>query len=179
LIIVFPLLAGIIYSVKIHPRIPRLKDIFAVKSIIVALSWTVGNTFLPIPNLNAHFMIIVMIFYFFFIKSIINTVLFDLMDVEGDKKIGANTIPVVMGASETIKFLLILNSTLIIMILFCRIYGLFQAYLLPMIFCVIYGYLYIGYFYNNKNRLQMEIMVDGEWILIVFISLLPYKSISL
>ncbi len=176
LILIFPLLAGIVYSIRIHHRIPRLKDIFAVKSIIVALSWTVGSTFLPIIYSNQNFMIVGLVFYFFFIKSMINTVLFDLMDVEGDEKIGANTIPVVMGPSRTIKLLLILNSTLIVVILFSSVYGFFQAYLLPLIFCVIYGYLYILYFYHNKIRLQLEIMVDGEWVLMVFISLLHVKT---
>lgn len=32
LIILFPLLAGIMYSKKLHPNIPRLKNIFPVKA---------------------------------------------------------------------------------------------------------------------------------------------------
>ncbi len=172
LIIIFPLMAGIVYSIKIHPRIPRLKDIFPVKSIIVALSWTVGNTFLPIVNGKNNFQIMVFVFYFFFTKSFINTVLFDLMDFKGDKKIGTRSIPVVVGPSRTILLLLILNSSLCLMILFSLSYGFFQPQKLTLIFCLIYCYCYIIYFYKAKNRLQMEIFVDGEWILILFISLL-------
>jgi 4-hydroxybenzoate polyprenyltransferase len=176
LVLLFPLLAGLVYSIQINPRIPRLKDIFAVKSLIVALSWTVGNTFLPIVNFNMNPMVMFMIFYFFFIKSFINTVLFDVMDVEGDKKTGTMTIPVVIGASNTIKLLLVLNSTLLILIYAALLYGLFQIFfLVPLIFCIIYGYVYIMFFSRNKNRLNMDIMVDGEWILIVFIRLLVMK----
>lgn len=172
LIIIFPLMAGIVYSIQIHPRIPRLKDIFPVKSIIVALSWTVGNTFLPIVNGKHNFLIMVFVFYFFFTKSFINTVLFDLMDFKGDKKIGTKSIPVVVGPSRTVLLLLIFNSSLCLMILFSLSYGFFQPQTLPLIFCLIYCYCYIIYFYKAKNRLQMEIFVDGEWILILFISLL-------
>ncbi len=175
LIFLFPLLAGMIYSIKITPRIPRLKDIFAVKSLIVALSWTVGNTFLPIVGYDINTMVILLIFYLFFIKSFINTVLFDLMDVEGDRETGTRTIPVVMGKLHTIKLLLVLNSTLLIMVHISMVYGLFQILIIPLIFCIIYGYSYILYFSRNKNRLQMDILVDGEWILIVFISLLQIK----
>ena len=175
LVLLFPLLAGVVYSIQINPRIPRLKDIFAVKSLIVALSWTVGNTFLPIVNFNMNPMVLFMVFYLFFIKSFINTVLFDVMDVEGDKKTGTMTIPVVIGASNTIKLLLVLNSTLLMLIYAALLYGLFQILLVPLIFCIIYGYLYIMFFSHNKNRLNMDIMVDGEWILIVFISLLVMK----
>lgn len=172
LVLLFPLLAGVIYSIQVHPRIPRLKDIFAVKSLIVALSWTVGNTFLPLVNYNSDLLVMSLIFYFFFIKSFINTVLFDLMDVEGDKITGAMTIPVVMGASRTIKLLLILNTTLIFLVYQAVTYQLFSVLIIPLIFCVIYGYVYILYFSGTKNRFQMDILVDGEWIMVAFISLL-------
>ncbi len=175
LVLLFPLLAGVIYSIQINPRIPRLKDIFAVKSVIVALSWTVGNTFLPIVDYNVNLMVMVMIFYLFFIKSFINTVLFDLMDVEGDVKTGTMTIPVVIGASSTIKLLLVLNSSLLILIHTALVFGLFQMFLIPLIFCIFYGYFYILYFSRKKNRLNMDIMVDGEWILVVIISLLRMR----
>ena len=172
LIILFPLLTGILYSKKLHPNIPRLKNIFPVKSITVALSWTVGNTFLPIVNGKTNLQIILFIFYFFFTKSFINTVLFDLTDFKGDKEVGVRTIPVVMGPERTILLLLFLNSTMSILIVICIFCGLFKLLRLPLIFCSIYCYLYIIYFYRTKNRLRMEILVDGEWILLVFISLL-------
>lgn len=175
LVLLFPLLAGLVYSIQINPRIPRLKDIFAIKSLIVALSWTVGNTFLPIIDYNVNLLVLLLIFYLFFIKSFINTVLFDLMDVEGDEKTGTMTIPVVIGTSNTVKLLLVLNSTLIILIHASLVYRLFQILLIPLIFCITYGYVYIMYFSRNKNRLKMDIMVDGEWILIVFIILLRIK----
>ncbi|HHT18785.1 MAG: UbiA family prenyltransferase [Euryarchaeota archaeon] len=178
LIILFPLLAGIMYSKKLHPNIPRLKNIFPVKSIIVALSWTVGNTFLPIVNGKTSFQVMLFIFYFFFIKSFINTVLFDLIDYQGDKVIGVQTIPVVVGPERTILLLLFLNSTMSILILICVSYGLFKPLTLPLIFCLIYCYLYIIYFYKTNNRLRMELLVDGEWIFLVFISLATYTSIQ-
>lgn len=176
LVLIFPLMAGVVYSIKIHPRIPRLKDIFAVKSLIVALSWTVGNTFLPIVDLNAHLMVMTLIFFFFFVKSFINTVLFDLSDVEGDRKIGAMTIPVVIGSGNTIKILLILNSTLLIFLYISIVYNFFQSLIIPLLFGIIYGYFYIFYFYQRKNRLLMELMVDGEWM---FIFLITYCMIIL
>ncbi len=180
LIILFPLMAGIIYSIQIHTRIPRLKDIFAVKSLIVAMSWTVGNTFLPMVDLTTnfaitHIVLIAIIFSFFFIKSFINTVLFDLMDVEGDRKIGAMTIPVVIGNNNTVKLLLILNTCLIPLIYISITNGFFQFFIIPLVFCIIYGYIYILYFYFNQNRLQLDILVDGEWILLVFISLMRIR----
>lgn len=174
LILLFPLIAGLIYSIKIHDSIPRLKDIFAAKSLIVALSWTIGNTFLPIVDSNVNLILVTIIFSFFFIKSFINTVLFDLMDVEGDKKIGTITIPVVIGPLQTVKLLLVANSLLIILLYISIDYGVFLKLILPLIFCIIYGYVYIMYFYQKKNRFQLEILVDGEWILIFLIIIMMH-----
>ncbi|WP_281774270.1 UbiA family prenyltransferase [Methanobacterium formicicum] len=175
LVLIFPLIAGLIYSIKFHPRIPRLKDICGVKSFTVALSWTVGNTFLPVIGHRVDFILMGLAFYFFFIKSFINTVLFDLLDRKGDKQSKTITIPVVMGKSRTIQLLLILNTTLILVIQLALAFKLLPVFIIPLIFCTIYGYLYIFYFSRQENRLEMDILVDGEWILVAFIIILLVK----
>ncbi|CDG64954.1 MAG: hypothetical protein PWQ15_1121 [Methanobacterium sp.] len=170
LVLIFPLITGLIYSIKFHPRIPRLKDICGVKNFSVALSWTVGNTFLPVINQCVDFLFMGLVFYFFFIKSFINTVLFDLLDREGDKKNKTITIPVVMGKSCTILLLLILNTTMILVIQLALTFKLLLINLL--IFCTVYSYLYIFYFSHKENRLEMDILVDGEWILVALLTIL-------
>lgn len=171
-IILFPIIAGIIYSIRISPSIPRMKDIFAVKSIVVALSWSLGSTFLPIIHQNVHSLTIIILFYFFFAKSFINTVLFDVMDIKGDKINNVQTIPVVIGTSKTKKLLLVLNTTLILFLFFSWDFVFIKKFIILFILCIMYGYWYILYFFKNKNRLKLEILVDGEWILILIISLL-------
>ena len=111
-----------------------------------------------------------LVFYFFFIKSFINTVLFDLLDREGDKKNKTITIPVVMGKSCTILLLLILNTTMILVIQLALTFKLLLINLL--IFCTVYSYLYIFYFSHKENRLEMDILVDGEWILVALLTIL-------
>ena len=163
-IILFPFCTGIVYSIKISSF--RLKDITGIKNITIALSWTVIGTFLPLAISFRDFIVILLIFYFFFIKCFLNAVLFDVRDIEGDRMSGVKTIPVVFGREKTKNLLLILNSTLIPWLAFSYFSGFFHQYLFVLIFCIAYGYWYILHFCKDGIKIgkSLDLLVDGEWI---------------
>ncbi|MFZ3060518.1 MAG: UbiA family prenyltransferase [Candidatus Methanoperedens sp.] len=170
--VLFPQFIGIIYSIKISNF--RLKDITGVKNIVVALSWAVVGTFLPLENNRRNLIQILLIFYLFFTKLFINTVLFDVRDIEGDGANGVITVPVLLGIEKTRILLLILNSTLIFWLIFSYIQGFFQKYLLIIIFAICYGYWYILHFCRKNIKIgkSLDLLVDGEWIPIAILALI-------
>ena len=167
LILLFPIISGIAYSKNIFSAfgIPRLKDIFLVKSLIVASSWAVCAAFLPMIYLSGNFTKLGFIFPLFFIKMFINTVLFDVRDVVGDALNDVKTIPVVIGIKKTRRFLLILQSSLLVWL--ALFLDSFSRYYVILIISMIYGYLYIIYFCceNEHNGVLRDVLVDGEWII--------------
>ncbi len=171
LILLFPLCAGVAYNIKLSPRIPRLKDILGVKNIITALSWAVGTTFLPFVGLfEPSLIFICSLFYFFFMKSFINTVLYDIRDIDGDRENGIITIPVKIGKENTKNLLLIATSSLLVMSFILLLinqvsFGLF----LTMVFCVFNAYWYIGYTCNNDeiHKYKMPLLINGEWFFVL------------
>ncbi len=170
--VLFPQVVGIIYSIKISDF--RLKDITGVKNIVVALSWAVVGTFLPLENNRRNLIQILLIFCLFFTKLFINTVLFDVRDIEGDSANRVITIPVLLGIGKTRILLLILNSTMISWLIFSYSEGFFQKYLLIIIFAVSYGYWYILHFCKEGIKIgkSLDLLVDGEWILISILVLI-------
>ena len=173
-VILFPLFLGLLYSVKLNSNMPRLKDITGVKNITVALSWSVGTTFLPIIfNSEKGIISVILIFYLFFIKSCINSIIFDIRDIEGDRESNIRTIPVLLGKNKTKSLLLILNSTLIPWLIFAYFKGFFYRYFFVLILLILYGYWYIMYFSgdNIKKGKIMDLLIDGEFILIAIIAL--------
>ncbi len=170
--VLFPQIVGIIYSIKISDF--RLKDITGVKNIVIALSWAVVGTFLPLENNRCNLIQILLIFYLFFTKLFINTVLFDVRDIEGDGANGVITIPVLLGIEKTRILLLILNSTLISWLVFSYLQGFFQKYLLIIIFAISYGYWYILHFCKEGIKIgkSLDLLVDGEWIPIAILALI-------
>ena len=176
-VLLFPLFSGTLYSVKFSKNLPRLKDILGVKNITIALTWAVGSTLLPaICLLEKEIMQILLIFYFFFLKSLINAVLFDIRDIEGDRISGVRTMPVVFGRKKTKNLLLILNSTLIPWLAISYLSGFFYQYLPVLIFAIAYGYWYIIHFCKEGVKIgkSLDLLVDGEWIpIVIFCFCLP------
>ncbi len=167
LILLVPFMSGILYSADVFSviGIPRLKDIFLVKSLIVAFSWAICITFLPALYLHGDLTKLWFIFPFFFIKIIINTILFDIRDVVGDTLNGINTIPVVIGVARTRQLLLILQSLLVVLLVLFL--DLFSKYYVILILSMTYGYLYILHFCgeSNHNGTSWDLLLDGEWII--------------
>jgi len=163
---------GVVYSIKILSF--RLKDILGVKNAIVALAWAGTCSFLPLTVSFRVPIQILLVFYFLFIRCVINTTIFDVRDIEGDKLSGVRTIPVVFGRRKTKNLLLILNSTLIPWLAFSYLAGYFHLYLFVLIFAIVYGYWYILHFCKEGLKIgkSMDLLVDGEWILIVLLCLI-------
>ena len=165
-ILIVPFLSGIIYSTNSLSiiGIPRLKDIFLVKSLIVAFSWAVCAAFLPAIYLHNPGKLC-FTFPFFFIKVFINTILFDVRDVEGDTLNGIKTIPVVIGVNRTRQSLLIIQSLLVVLLVLFS--DLFSKYYVILIASMVYGYIYILYFCNTNHHRDMswDLLLEGEWVL--------------
>jgi len=166
-VLLFPLLLGILYSVRLSSNFPRLKDITGVKNLTIALSWAVGSTFLPAIYLSEKkIALILLIFYLFFLKSYINSVIFDVRDIEGDRLSGVRTIPVFLGLARTKNLLLFLNSTLVVWLIVINFY--LPRYTAVLLFAVAYGFWYILHFCREgiKPGKSLDLLVDGEFIII-------------
>ena len=85
-VIFIPLIANALYSSRLIPGLPRLKDIPFMKNLVVAFSWALVCVLIPAAyskRLDAKVLLIIL---FMALKSIINTVLYDVRDVAGTKR---------------------------------------------------------------------------------------------
>ncbi|MEN6553468.1 MAG: UbiA family prenyltransferase [Methanobacterium sp.] len=169
LILLVPLFAGVVYSIKVSSKLPRLKDIFAVKNIIIALSWAVVTTFIPAINTpNVSWAFIIPIFYFFFVKSFVNSVVCDIRDIKGDTANGIRTIPVGIGKEKTKKILSALTFSIMPVISILLFYGLSLGYFITMAFSMVNSYWHINYVSNAEEISKyMSLLVHGEWIFVL------------
>ncbi|MEM1513766.1 MAG: UbiA family prenyltransferase [Candidatus Thermoplasmatota archaeon] len=167
-IFLLPFIMGAIYSIKISSF--RLKDLFLAKNLTVSLSWAISAALLPCV-FGGDIFFAGMMFVFLFIKCFVNTVIFDVRDIEGDRKARANTIPVVLGIKNTLKILLFINSLLFIWLFICIQKKFFMEYIPAVIFSIIYGYTYIFLICKKSSKkLNFDYMVDGEFILLFLLS---------
>ncbi|ASJ04466.1 hypothetical protein A3L01_03470 [Thermococcus barossii] len=166
LVVLFPIVAGTLYSIRLLPGYPRLKDITGVKNLIIAITWANGTAFLPyLVTGGVELQRVALIYYFFFMKSMVNTMLFDVRDIEGDRINGIQTIPVKLGLERSRALLLLLNSTFIPWIITAHSFGYFGKYMPVLAFSILNGYIYILYFTRRNYRPGkiLDVWVDGEW----------------
>jgi 4-hydroxybenzoate polyprenyltransferase len=164
-IMLLPIVANAAYGSRISSHIPRLKDIPVMKNLLVAFIWASLISVLAAWG-EADLFGIAFIYYFLLEKSFINTVLYDIRDLEGDRRSGVRTIPVLVGQKWTAVTLLALNSTLLpFLLLIARSWQLLAFGL------VIYGYIYILAFNKGGNKNALDLCVDGEWMIAYIILL--------
>jgi 4-hydroxybenzoate polyprenyltransferase len=168
IVLATPVVIGIFYSIKISPKIPRFKEITGAKSVLVALSWSLIGGLLPLYAQPINFEKLALVFTYIFAQVMINTILFDSLDTKGDLGSGIKTIPTALGPKRTKKLLLFANSALIAWLGFCYFENLFIKCIPALLMGVIYGYIIVLKFLNKDARkVSTEIIIDGEWLLIV------------
>lgn len=158
-VIFIPLAANALYSARLIPGIPRLKDIPIMKNVIVAISWASVCTLMPALETNEPAKAIILVTYFMMARVFVNTVVFDIRDVDGDRANGVRTIPVILGRGKTTAVLLSVNTTLLPWIMVGGSSELLAAIM------ILYGYAFIMCFRKRRSPLAMELFVDGEWLM--------------
>jgi 4-hydroxybenzoate polyprenyltransferase len=165
-VLCIPLALGLLYSIRISGV--RLKSIFIGKNATVSLSWALEASLLP-----AVFVVrtpaILLMFTFIFVKGFINTILFDVRDMQGDRKARVDTIPSILGMPLTRMLLLGLNSLLVVWLIFAIQQATFLFFLPVFVFCLAFGYFYIFYLARNTPvpKMHYGLLLDGEWILLL------------
>ncbi len=159
LILLIPLIAGFVYSIKIGGI--RVKDIFLMKNAIIAFSCA-SVAIMPFFY-SLDYTKLLFIYSFFFMKLFLNTVIFDVRDVEGDRANNIRTIPVRLGVEKTKNMLHIMNLLIFALIMIGAMHGIFTKYLPILLFSIIYAHFYIR-FSDRMPRWAYDFAVDGEWI---------------
>jgi len=154
-----PVIANAFYGMRLLPWIPRLKDIPVMKNVVVGSAWALVTVLIPVFH-SGYGSPWALVLYFIFIKTFIDTVLYDIRDVAGDRISGVRTMPVILGETPTVLVLLILNTTILPVSLFLP--GGSREIALAL---TLYGYAYIAYLRRRRNPVVMDMLVEGEWMM--------------
>ena len=169
-------LLGILYSVKIIPRgrkinkYWRLKDIPASKDLFISLAWATVTVLVPFLSQENNWSFLSFFVAFLFVSSVvyIRSILLDIRDIQGDRVVGRETIPILMGIEKTKLYLGII---LVLMVIGLVISGWFNlvptlsfVLLASLGYCSIYLYLYHKRIISQG--LSCEAVVDGQFYVI-------------
>jgi (E)-4-hydroxy-3-methyl-but-2-enyl pyrophosphate reductase len=141
---------GVLYNMRILPkkfRFVSVKDLPGSKNISMALAWAVVASVLP--RIESGFSItagMMIAFIFTFGVVIVRSAMSDIMDIQSDRLLGKETIPVLIGKEITQTLLMGILVFLGLVLVAAHPFGwtstLSYALLIPILFIWIYFKLY-------------------------------------
>lgn len=185
LVSLLPIIIVGFYSLRWAPRsirekfkFSRFKEIFAVKNSVVALTFA-SMMFLLLNYFSASVTLALIIaFLFLFLRFFINTVMFDVRDIEGDRKCGIRTLPVTFDTRTTKNILYMLNSCLGFFLLACAILRLASPIPLFLInLSTLYGFWYISLVGKTDTKFLADVVVDGEYFVIALLAFSAHLAV--
>jgi len=142
LFLFFMSLAGVLYNMKILPgsrRFQRLKDIPGSKNFFTASAWGMVTAVFPALNGSQHFSAgMVVAFIFTFALVFIRSAMSDIMDIQSDKLLGRETIPVVIGKEKTQVLLKIIALILLVILFIATPAGWSSTLSIFLVLCILY-----------------------------------------
>lgn len=164
---------GILYTTHFKSLTQKITGF---KNVYVATFWALQSTALyPFYyNLRSGFFYI-LFFLFVWLRTFLNTVFFDIKDVDSDRKQGLKTLPVLFGKTSTLNYLHLFNLLSLVPIAVGVLLGIFPLFALSVtVFC------FYSIFYIERSRVTTSerlrklsyIMADGEYILVPFVVLI-------
>ncbi len=135
-------LGGVLYNMKILPsgwRFQSLRDLPGSKNLFMAVAWGTVTAILPALSKDHHFnagLIVAFIFTFgvVFIRSAIS----DILEIQNDKLIGRETIPVLIGKTQTKTLFKIISLILLIILLISYPLGWTSSLSFMLLMCILY-----------------------------------------
>jgi 4-hydroxy-3-methylbut-2-enyl diphosphate reductase len=106
-------LLGILYKVRIIPgglqigkKIERISDVPGSKTVLIALAWGIVTAVLPHLAVSLQItMTMLFVALWASVMAFVRTALFDILDMQGDRIVGQESLPIVLGENTTFRIL--------------------------------------------------------------------------
>jgi 4-hydroxy-3-methylbut-2-enyl diphosphate reductase len=135
-------LAGVLYNMRILPKkwhFRSLKDLPGSKNIFMSTAWGIVTAILPALNKDYSFHAgLIIAFGFTFGIVFIRSAMSDILEIQSDKLIGQETIPVFFGKTLTINVLKIISLILLALLLFSYPAGWTSSLSFFLLACILY-----------------------------------------
>ncbi len=165
-----PLVFALAYSVgsKRLVRIigvSKLKDKLLVKNLFVSLGWSL----VPVLVGFYYLKFTPVIFWlggFIFLRLMVNTLIFDVRDIEGDRKEGIRTVPVVYGSARTYRVMAVMDIASLALVSAAVTLGALPGASLMLAILPFYSLGYAALARRPGANLSTicDVVVDGEYL---------------
>jgi len=167
-------LTGLSYNIRLVPRSAagikyrRIRDVPGSKTFLIAMAWGVVTAVLPpLSSATAAGWITALIFLWSAAIVFVRTTFFDILDMQGDRIVGKETIAILLGEKRSLR---LLKNMLVLLMGIMLVLGslqLISAAGLALVSCPLYLLLLL-YAYERGILLpsmRLEFLVETNFIL--------------
>lgn len=155
-------------------KIIWIKDVPGSKTILIAIAWGTVTSLLPAIVNSGHLVQVMITFLFSTGLVFARTAFFDVLAMQGDRITGKETLPILLGAEKSLRFIQYVLGGEILMILSASWTGLFGNRLFLLAFVPIFMLLLIGL--HKKDRMlsgwQYEFLMESSFLFAGFVAAL-------
>lgn len=163
-------LLGVLYKVKIlpgHPkaagRIQGLCDVPGSKTVLIALAWSVVTVVLPhLANSLQIAPSMIFVSTWALAMAFVRTAFYDILDMQGDRIVGQESLPIVLGEKKTIRMLKHILAVFLAALLFAPMMNLATTLAYGMILSIFYMVAFLMIFEREwvVGGLKFEFLVE-------------------
>ena len=164
----------ILYPLRNILGFERFKDRLGVKNALISAMYG-GAVLVPVVNAHAAIThVVLLLFFFIFIRLFIISVLFDFRDVKGDAIKNINTIPIVFGKEKTFLFLHALNILTLVIFAIIAFYHVVSALFGAM---VLITFLFSLYYLLESEKENADlhhlcgVMIEADFLPAIIIAI--------
>jgi len=155
--------AGVLYSMRILPKswlFQSLRDLPGSKNIFMSIAWGIAVSILPALDkknlLNASRIVS---FLFIFGMVFVRSAMSDILEIQSDKLMGKETIPVFFGKTRTLTILKIISLILFVILLFSYPAGWTSSLNFFLVLCLLY--IWICFLFCDKKPVLSGAVKEG------------------
>jgi (E)-4-hydroxy-3-methyl-but-2-enyl pyrophosphate reductase len=173
---------GLSYNLKIIPesrkkgRYRSIRDIPGSKTALISAAWGIVTSLLPALSLTFKPGILV-IFIWSVGMVFVRTAFFDILDMQGDRIVGRETIPILMGEKRTLRLLKYILAFMVAFLILSSSFALVSKLGYILFICPLFLF-FVLTVYEQDYMLpgtKLEFLVETHFVLAGLIALLwPY-----
>jgi 4-hydroxy-3-methylbut-2-enyl diphosphate reductase len=174
---------GMAYKVTLFPsgityyKIQKIQDIPGSKTILIAIAWGVVTSILPAMTINANISPKTLVVFMWCTGLVFSRcAFFDLIDIQGNRIVGQETLPGVLGERQTMRMLRLLSIGLFIWGFPFYIYDLVHITIVFVSGSALLFYFLLHFYKKNHlvSNMRLHFLVEGHFIVCGILAFIPW-----
>jgi 4-hydroxy-3-methylbut-2-enyl diphosphate reductase len=172
-------LFGLSYNLRLIPKqldkikYRRIRDVPGSKTVLIAMAWGVVTAVLPTLSQTAQVSWTTTVIFLWSAGIVFaRTAFFDILDMQGDRIVGKETIPILLGEKRSMRLLKIVLTAVIAMLTLLAAFQLIPSLGFVLIICPIVMLLILSIYERGVflASIKLEMLVETNFILAGIVS---------